>query len=83
VTLQMTRSGGGTSKRLAPEPLAFEQPLPEVVEAEWTLATDSGMRSRVACGVVATSNLLGHSVHVPFHGLRPGRTYYPFRASRG
>lgn len=58
----------------------FEQPLPEVVEAEWTPATDSGMRSRVACGVVAASNLLGHSVHVPFHGLRPGRTYYPFRA---
>ena len=67
--------------RLAPEPLAFEQSLPAVVEVEWTVATDAAMRTRVACGTVAASNLLGHSVHVPVQGLRPGRTYhYQFRA---
>ena len=67
--------------RLAPEPLAFEQPLPEIVEVEWIGRADRTMRSRVACGTVAASNLLGHSVHVPVHGLRPGRTYYyQFRA---
>lgn len=68
--------------RLAPEPLAFEQPLPEVVEVEWTVATDRERRHRVACGTVAASNLLGHSVPVP--GLRPGRRYhYQFRALGG
>lgn len=39
------------------------------------------MRQRVACGSVAASNLLGHSVHAPVHALRPGGThYYQFRA---
>lgn len=67
--------------RLAPEPLAFDQPLPEIVEVEWTVATDPGLRHRVSCGTVAASNLLGHSVHVPVHDLQPGRTYhYQFRA---
>lgn len=67
--------------RLVVEPLAFSQPLPEVVEVSWTVALDRTMRSVVACGTVAASNLLGHSVHVPVSGLRPGRTYYyQFRA---
>ncbi|WP_019889374.1 alkaline phosphatase D family protein [Streptomyces purpureus] len=67
--------------RLAPEPLAAEQDLPEIVEVRWTVATDPALRHVVARGTVAASATLGHSVHVPVHGLTPGRTYwYAFKA---
>ncbi|MBW1602471.1 alkaline phosphatase D family protein [Streptomyces sp. JJ66] len=67
--------------RLAPEPLAAEQPLPEIVEVEWAVATDAGLRSVVARGTVPASATLGHSVHVPVTGLRPGTRYwYAFTA---
>ncbi|WP_217197142.1 alkaline phosphatase D family protein [Streptomyces buecherae] len=67
--------------RLAPEPLAAEQKLPEIVEVEWVVAADARLRRVVARGTVAASATLGHSVHVPVRGLRPGRHYwYGFRA---
>ncbi|WHT15727.1 alkaline phosphatase D family protein [Crossiella sp. CA-258035] len=62
--------------RLAPDPLAAEQPLPAAVEVTWTVAEDRELRRKVACGTTPATSLLGHSVHVPVHGLRPGRTYY-------
>ncbi|MFD7436035.1 alkaline phosphatase D family protein [Streptomyces sp. NPDC059861] len=67
--------------RLAPEPLAAEQNLPEIVEVDWVVATDRGLRSVVARGTATASATLGHSVHVPVHGLRPGTRYwYAFKA---
>ncbi|AZM49327.1 metallophosphatase [Streptomyces sp. WAC 06738] len=67
--------------RLAPEPLAAEQDLPDIVEVRWTLAEDPGLRRVVARGTAPASATLGHSVHVPVTGLTPGRTYhYAFSA---
>ncbi|MFE2033202.1 alkaline phosphatase D family protein [Streptomyces scopuliridis] len=69
--------------RLAPEPFAEagEQPLPEVVEVRWVVAEDRALRRVVARGTAPASATLGHSVHVPVHGLRPGREYwYAFTA---
>ncbi|MEU3049758.1 alkaline phosphatase D family protein [Streptomyces sp. NPDC006984] len=67
--------------RLAPEPLAAEQQLPEVVEVNWTVAADRRLRRIVARGTTTASATLGHSVHVPVSGLRPGTRYwYAFRA---
>ncbi|MGK5631420.1 alkaline phosphatase D family protein [Streptomyces sp. URMC 123] len=67
--------------RLAPEPLAAEQKLPEVVEVDWVVAEDRELKSVVARGTAPASATLGHSVHVPVGGLRPGRHYwYAFRA---
>ncbi|WP_199551251.1 alkaline phosphatase, partial [Streptomyces sp. N35] len=67
--------------RLAPEPLAAEQQLPEVVEVHWTVAEDPRLRRVVARGTTSASATLGHSVHVAVDGLRPGRHYwYGFRA---
>ncbi|MEU2562034.1 alkaline phosphatase D family protein [Streptomyces longispororuber] len=67
--------------RLAPEPLAAEQDLPEVVEVAWVVAKDAGLRRVVARGTAPASATLGHSVHVPVDGLAPGRTYwYAFKA---
>ncbi|UQA91928.1 alkaline phosphatase D family protein [Streptomyces halobius] len=67
--------------RLAPEPFAAEQPLPEIVEVEWTVAEDSALTRVVARGTVAASATLGHSVHIPVGGLRAGRHYwYAFKA---
>ncbi|HET6856157.1 MAG TPA: PhoD-like phosphatase N-terminal domain-containing protein, partial [Streptomyces sp.] len=47
--------------RLAPEPLAPEQPLPEIVEVEWVVATDRALRRVVARGKAPASATLGHS----------------------
>ena len=58
--------------RLAPEPLAAEQRLPEIVEVDWVVATDPQLRRVVARGTAPASATLGHSVHVPVAGLRPG-----------
>ncbi|WP_240134917.1 alkaline phosphatase D family protein [Streptomyces sp. MUM 178J] len=67
--------------RLAPEPLAPEQDLPEIVEVEWVVAKDRSLRQAVARGAVPASATLGHSVHVPVCGLRPGTRYwYAFKA---
>ncbi|GGM49536.1 alkaline phosphatase [Longimycelium tulufanense] len=67
--------------RLAPEPLAEEQPLRDSVEVEWVLADDRGLQRRVARGTVEVNAALGHSVHVAVDGLEPGRHYfYQFRA---
>ncbi|MFJ6948833.1 alkaline phosphatase D family protein [Streptomyces wuyuanensis] len=67
--------------RLAPEPLAGEQPLPEIVEVDWVVATDPALRRVVARGTAPASATLGHSVHVPVSGLRPGTRYwYAFTA---
>ncbi|WP_455362497.1 alkaline phosphatase D family protein [Streptomyces sp. SYSU K21746] len=67
--------------RLAPEPLAAEQQLPEVVEVEWVVAEDSALTRVVARGTAPASATLGHSVHVPVGGLRAGTRYwYAFKA---
>ncbi|MEG3628683.1 alkaline phosphatase D family protein [Streptomyces poriticola] len=67
--------------RLAPEPLAAEQNLPDIVEVDWVVATDPRLRRVVARGTAPASATLGHSVHVPVSGLRPGTRYwYAFRA---
>ncbi|MGW6565382.1 alkaline phosphatase D family protein [Streptomyces sp. NPDC054975] len=67
--------------RLAPEPLAAEQKLSEIVEVEWFVSTDPQLRNIVASGSVPASATLGHSVHVPVSGLRPGIHYwYAFKA---
>ncbi|MGE6738193.1 alkaline phosphatase D family protein, partial [Streptomyces sp. NPDC059900] len=67
--------------RLAPEPFAAEQRLPEVVEVEWVVAKDARLRRVVARGTAPASATLGHSVHVPVSGLAPGRHYwYAFKA---
>lgn len=67
--------------RLAPEPLAPVQPLPDTVEVEWVLCTDQGLQRRVAGGTVAARAAQGYSVHVDVGGLDAGRRYfYGFRA---
>ncbi|MGA4956056.1 alkaline phosphatase D family protein [Streptomyces lavendulocolor] len=67
--------------RLAPEPLAAEQQLPEVVEVGWVVAEDPALSRVVARGTAPASATLGHSVHVPVHGLGAGRHYwYAFTA---
>lgn len=67
--------------RLAPEPLAAEQKLSEIVEVEWFVSTDPQLRTIVASGSVPASATLGHSVHVRVSGLRPGSHYwYAFKA---
>ncbi|MEU9863594.1 alkaline phosphatase D family protein [Streptomyces sp. NPDC047971] len=67
--------------RLAPEPLAAEQKLPEIVEVDWVVATDPQLRRVVARGTAPASATLGHSVHVPVSGLHPGTRYwYAFTA---
>ncbi|MGA6165747.1 alkaline phosphatase D family protein [Amycolatopsis magusensis] len=67
--------------RLAPQPLAEEQPLPDTVEVEWVVATDSAFRRRVAHGTAPATAALGHSVHIAVTGLEPARRYYyRFRA---
>ncbi|MFW6721482.1 alkaline phosphatase D family protein [Streptomyces sp. MAR4 CNY-716] len=67
--------------RLAPEPLAADQDLPETVEVRWTVAEDPGLSRIVASGTAPASATLGHSVHIPVTGLTPGRTYhYAFSA---
>ncbi|MEV4413126.1 alkaline phosphatase D family protein [Catellatospora sp. NPDC049609] len=67
--------------RLAPDPLAQVQPLPDIVQVDWFVATDAAMSNVVASGSVAASVLLGHSLHVVVDGLTPGRRYhYRFRA---
>ncbi|MEU6060113.1 alkaline phosphatase D family protein [Streptomyces sp. NPDC047097] len=67
--------------RLAPEPLAAEQRLPEVVAVEWVVAEDQALSRVVARGSAPASATLGHSVHVPVQGLAAGRTYwYAFTA---
>ncbi|WP_435240188.1 alkaline phosphatase D family protein [Streptomyces sp. YPW6] len=62
--------------RLAPEPLAAEQDLPDVVEVGWVVAEDAGLRTVVARGTAPASATLGHSVHVPVGGLSSGRHYF-------
>lgn len=62
--------------RLAPEPLGDTQPLPEIVQVDWAMATDPAMTQVVGRGSTPASNLLGHSVHVEVTGLEPGRRYY-------
>ncbi len=62
--------------RLAPQPLADTQPLSDIVQVDWAVSTDPAMTAVVASGSVAASVLLGHSVHVPVHGLTPGQRYY-------
>ncbi len=70
--------------RLAPQPFAERQPLPEVVEVDWVVAEDRSLSRVVARGTVPASETLGHSVHVPITGLRPGRHYwYAFTALGG
>ncbi|GAA2664832.1 alkaline phosphatase D family protein [Streptomyces aculeolatus] len=67
--------------RLAPEPLAADQDLPETVEVRWTVAEDPALSRIVASGTAPASATLGHSVHIPVTGLAPGRTYhYAFSA---
>ncbi|MEU6983191.1 alkaline phosphatase D family protein [Streptomyces sp. NPDC046324] len=67
--------------RLAPEPLAAEQKLSEIVEVQWVVATDAQLKRVVAEGTVPASATLGHSVHVPVSGLRPNTRYwYAFTA---
>ncbi|MFF8830142.1 alkaline phosphatase D family protein [Streptomyces sp. NPDC015131] len=67
--------------RLAPEPLAAEQALPEVVEVGWVVAEDQALSRVVARGTAPASATLGHSVHVPVGGLSAGRPYwYAFTA---
>ncbi|MET8680440.1 alkaline phosphatase D family protein [Streptomyces sp. NPDC004647] len=67
--------------RLAPEPLAAEQQLPEIVEVDWAVAEDRSFKRVVARGTAPASATLGHSVHLPVGGLRPGRHYwYAFEA---
>jgi alkaline phosphatase D len=62
--------------RLAPDPLADNQPLADIVQIDWAVATDATMSAVVASGSVAASALLGHSVHAVVDGLTPGRRYY-------
>ncbi|RZQ65377.1 alkaline phosphatase D family protein [Amycolatopsis suaedae] len=67
--------------RLAPQPLAEEQPLPDTVQVDWTVAADRDFRRVVSSGSVAATAARGHSVHVPLRGLEPGlRYYYRFTA---
>lgn len=69
--------------RLAPEPFGTveQQRLPEIVEVGWVVAEDPALSRVVARGTFPASATLGHSVHVPVHGLTPGRHYwYAFTA---
>jgi len=67
--------------RLAPQPLADVQPLADIVQVDWAVATDAAMTQVVAQGSVPASVLLGYGVHVPVQGLNPGQRYhYQFAA---
>ncbi|CAL99405.1 alkaline phosphatase D [Saccharopolyspora erythraea NRRL 2338] len=69
--------------RLAPQPLADSQPLPDTVEVEWVVATDPELSNRVASGTAPARAEFGHSVHVDVGGLEPGRRYFYRFAARG
>nr|WP_240929710.1 alkaline phosphatase D family protein [Streptomyces coryli] len=62
--------------RLAPEPLAAEQKLPQTVEVDWVVAEDRELRQVVRRGTAPATADLGHSVRVTVTGLRPGRRYF-------
>jgi alkaline phosphatase D len=62
--------------RLAPVPLAGGGMPPGPVEVRYRLCRDEAMRRTVREGLVGTSEMKGHSVHVPVTGLEPGREYF-------
>jgi alkaline phosphatase D len=62
--------------RLAPVPLADTQPLPDIVEVGWVVATDRLLTQPVAAGQMITTAAQGYSVHVTVDGLEPGRRYF-------
>ncbi|RZS32473.1 alkaline phosphatase D [Herbihabitans rhizosphaerae] len=62
--------------RLAPEPLANDQPLPTTVDVDWVLATDPELSNKIAQGQTEADASTGHSVHVPVAGLEPNTRYY-------
>ena len=47
--------------RLAPDPLADVQPLPDIVQVDWQVATDSAMSAIVASGNLPAGGIRGPS----------------------
>jgi alkaline phosphatase D len=63
--------------RLAPQPLAEGGGMPtEIVEVQWEVADDEGMKSIVRKGTALATPQLGHSLHVVLEGLKPDRWYF-------
>ncbi|MEM7688938.1 MAG: alkaline phosphatase D family protein [Pseudomonadota bacterium] len=70
--------------RLAPEPFEIGYGMPPApVEVRWEVASDPGMRMKVAEGTAIARPELGHAVHVEVADLEPNREYfYRFFAGR-
>lgn len=62
--------------RLAPDPLRGGGMPPGRTEVRYRVCSDPEMRRTVRTGLVATSELKGHSVHAQVDGLQPGREYF-------
>lgn len=67
--------------RLAPRPMLEDYGMPDVaVPVQWELAESESMNRIVRSGTAIAEPAWGHSVHVEFQGLTPGRDYwYRFR----
>jgi alkaline phosphatase D len=63
--------------KLAPAPLARGGGMPNtLVEVEWAIAADPGMRTIIRRGAASAFPELGHAVHVEVEGLEPARDYH-------
>ncbi|EGF93706.1 alkaline phosphatase D [Asticcacaulis biprosthecium C19] len=62
--------------RLAPDPLKGGGMPVGSADVRWRLCSDDAMTKLVREGVFATSDGVGHSVHVVVNGLEPGREYW-------
>ncbi|WP_158968030.1 alkaline phosphatase [Paraglaciecola sp. L3A3] len=62
--------------RLAPKPLQGGGMPSGIVAVRYRVCSDPSMKTTVRQGVVQTSEIKGHSVHVTVDGLRPGREYW-------
>ena len=62
--------------RLAPDPLNGGGMAPGLVDVRYRVCKDEAMRKEVRSGLVSTSHLKAHSVHLRVDGLEPGREYF-------
>ncbi|WP_300379127.1 alkaline phosphatase D family protein [Henriciella sp.] len=62
--------------RLAPEPLKGGGMARGLTTVRYRVCRDEMMRDEVRTGVVNTSHVKGHSIHLHVGGLAPGREYF-------
>ncbi|MAP94561.1 MAG: alkaline phosphatase [Ponticaulis sp.] len=62
--------------RLAPEPLKGGGMPDGICHVRYRVCRDDAMRQEVRSGLVRTSHMKAHSVHLRLEGLEPGREYF-------